>query len=119
MNTQHSKKTRWAGRILTAAPVVLVIVDNILKLVRIPMVAEITKKIGYPDHLVVSVGVLGLVSLVTYAVPRTAVLGAIMLTGYLRDRQGSLIEDPLLSGALLPAFVATILRQRLSKGVAL
>ena len=71
---------RWVGRVLTALAVLFLGVDTAIKLVQLPVVGETLAQLGYPSELGLTIGIVELVCLVLYAVPRTAVLGAILLT---------------------------------------
>ena len=73
----------WAGRILSALPVLMMGVGGAFAFSGSPQVVEGMSKFGYPASAVLLVGVLELVSALVYVVPRTAVLGGILMTGYL------------------------------------
>jgi DoxX-like family len=77
-----SKKMLWAGPILSAIPVLFLLFDGVAKLIKPAPVVEATVRLGYPESVIPGLGILILVSTVVYAVPRTSVLGAILLTGY-------------------------------------
>jgi hypothetical protein len=78
-----SNKLLWSGRILSALVALFLLVDGVLKLVRFAPYVEGTVGLGYPDSLVAPIGLIVAVCTVVYVIPRTAVLGAILLTGYL------------------------------------
>ena len=78
-----SKKMLWAGRVVSAIPVLFLLLDGAAKLFKPAAVVEATVKLGYPEGVILGLGIVLLVCTVLYAVPRTAVLGAILLTGYL------------------------------------
>lgn len=73
----------WAGRIITALAALFFLVDAVMKLFKPPVVVEATVKLGYPESTIIGMGVVLLASTILYLIPRTAVLGAILLTGYL------------------------------------
>jgi hypothetical protein len=73
----------WAGRILSALPVLVMGFAAAFAFTRSPQVVEGMSKFGYPESALLTIGVLELVSVVVYVIPRTAVLGAILMTGYL------------------------------------
>jgi hypothetical protein len=77
------KSARWAGYIMSALPVLLLLMSGIMKLVRPGFVVEGFKHLGLPEHLTLVIGILELSCTVIYIIPRTAILGAILLTGYL------------------------------------
>ena len=65
---------------LSALAVLFLGFDTAIKLVQLPVVGETLAELGYPSELGLTIGIVELVCLVLYAVPRTAVLGAILLT---------------------------------------
>lgn len=73
----------WAGRILSGLAVAFLLFDAGGKLARQSMAVEGTAAMGFPESTVVPIGVLLLVGLVLHLVPRTSLLGAVYLTGYL------------------------------------
>lgn len=79
----QSKKMLWAGRIISAIPILFLFLDGAAKLFKPAPVVEATVKLGYPETVIVGLGIVLLVSTILYAFPRTSVLGAILLTGYL------------------------------------
>lgn len=78
-----SKKRLWAGWLMSALPVLLLLFSGIMKLIKPATVVEGFVNLGYPDSLALGIGLAELTSVGLYAIPRTAVLGAILLTGYL------------------------------------
>ncbi len=78
-----AKKRLWAGRILSFLPALFLLLDGIMKLFKPAFVVEATVKLGYPERVIVGLGVVLLSCALIYLIPRTAVLGAILLTGYL------------------------------------
>ena|SRR5438105_3592985 len=79
----NSKKRFWVGCILTALPTLFLLVDGGMKLFKPAVVVEATLKLGYPQSAIVGIGLTLLVSIFFYLMPRTSVLGAVLLTGYL------------------------------------
>ena len=73
----------WASRILTALSVLFLLMDGGMKLFKPPFVVEATVRLGYAESTIVGIGVVVLICTVLYVIPRTAVLGAILLTGHL------------------------------------
>jgi hypothetical protein len=78
-----SKKQLWAGRIISAILVLLLVFSGVMKLMKPPSVMQGFAHFGYPENLIVIIALLEIACTVVYAIPRTAVLGAILLTGYL------------------------------------
>ena len=77
------KKTLWTGRIISALPVLFMLIDGVMKLFKPRVVVEATLQLGYPESIIVSLGIVLLTCTVLYMIPTTSVLGAILLTGYL------------------------------------
>ncbi len=74
----------WAGRIASALPVIMMAVSAAMKIVRNPQVLQDWgPRFGYPDGTLIAIGVTELACAVLYVIPRTSVLGAILVTGYL------------------------------------
>jgi hypothetical protein len=81
--TPVSRKRLWAGRIISALPALFLLFDGIMKLVKPAPVVEATVRLGYAESVIVGMGIVLLACTVLYLIPRTAILGAILLTGYL------------------------------------
>lgn len=73
----------WAGRILSGLVVAFLMFDAITKIMKVVPVIETTEKLGIPASTVPGIGILLLICTAVYVLPQTAVLGAILLTGYL------------------------------------
>jgi hypothetical protein len=78
-----SKKMLWTGRVISAIPVLLMVLSAVMKLIKAAPVVQGFPKYGYPESQIVIIGVLELLSCIVYLIPNTAVLGAILMTGYL------------------------------------
>jgi hypothetical protein len=107
----ETKKERWAGRVVTALPVLFLLFDLSIKLAHVQPVSDAFARLGIPDHLAVAIGALELICLAIYLAPRTAVLGAVLLTGFLG---GAImlhvrIGDPLFSHVLFPVYIGALL----------
>lgn len=102
-----SRKMLWAGRLMSAAPSMLLLFSSVMKLARPAPVVEGFTQLGYDAGLALRIGVVELVCTLLYLIPRTAVLGAILLTGYLGGatathvRVGDPYFGPILLGVLL------------------
>ncbi len=105
-----SAKVRWAGRIFSALPILLLLFDGMAKVMRLAPVLEGTAKLGYPLGIVAPLGFTLLACTLLYAVPRTSVLGAILLTGYLGGAVATHVRvgDPLFTHVLFPTYVAAM-----------
>jgi DoxX-like family len=99
------------GRALSALAIVFLVFDTAIKLVQAPVVAQTLDSLGYPGDLGLTIGIVELVCLVLYALPRTAVLGAILLTALFGGgiathiRVGSPLFTHILFGVYLGLFV--------------
>ncbi len=78
-----SKKTLWTGYIMSALPVLLLLMSAVMKLIKPPAVVEGFAHLGLPESLALGLGILELACAVAYVIPQTSILGAILLTGYL------------------------------------
>ena len=106
-----SKKRLWAGRIVSGLPALFLLVDGVMKLIKPAPVVEGTVKLGYSENVIVPLGIVLLVCTVLYLIPRTAILGAILLTGYLGGAVATHVRvgSPLLTHILFPIYVAALL----------
>lgn len=73
----------WVGRVHSAIPVLVMVSTGAFSFTRSPEVLEGMRKFGYQENTIVLVGTLEVLSAVVYAIPQTAVLGAILMTAYL------------------------------------
>ena len=94
--TGPSKNKLWAGRVLSALPVLMLLFSGVMKLFKPPAVLQGFAHYGYQESFIVVIAVLELSCTVIYAIPRTAVLGAILMTGYLGGATASNVRvgDP-------------------------
>lgn len=95
-NSPVSKTMLWVGRVITALMIVFMLFDAGIKLLKLPPAVEGTVRLGYPASAVQPIGIVALVSVLLYALPRTSVLGAILLTGYLGGATATQVrlQDP-------------------------
>ena len=91
-----ARSARWTGRIISALVVAFLLFDGGIKAMMLEPAVEGSVRLGYPEGTVFGIGLALLVSTVLYAVPRTAFLGAILLTGYLGGAVATQVrvEDP-------------------------
>jgi hypothetical protein len=101
-----SKGALWTGRIISVLVVLFMLFDSITKILKLPMVVDATVKVGYPASTVLPIGVTLLVCVILYIIPRTSVLGAILLVGYLGGAVASDVRasQPALNSALAITF---------------
>lgn len=105
-----TKGALWTGRILSGLVVVMLALDGVMKLVNPAPVVEATAKLGYLPGSMTGIGVLLLACTTLYTLPRTSVLGAVLLTGYLGGATATHVRvgDPLFS-ILFPSILGAIL----------
>ena len=102
-----SKKRLWAGRIISTLVVLFLLFDAVAKLMKIAPVLQAFARLGYPESLAVPIGILLLACTAVYVIPRTSVLGAILLTAYLGGatathvRAGEPFYFPVVFGVLV------------------
>lgn len=102
-----TQKRPWAGWILSFLPVALLLFSAAMKLMRVPAAVDGFAKFGYPPGALMWIGVTELVCTVLYIIPRTSILGANLLTGYLGGavnthvRVGEPFISPVVVGILL------------------
>lgn len=102
-----SKKMLWAGRIISALPILGLVFSGVMKLMKAPAVLEEMARLGYPERALFGIGMAELACVILYAIPQTAVLGAILLTGYLGGAVASHVRagDPFIAPIVLGILV--------------
>ena len=102
---------RRTAYVLTTLAALFLTFDTVLKLLRLAPAVEGTVALGYPEHTVVLIGAIELACLGLYLVPQTAVLGAVVITGYLGGAVATHVRigNPLLTHTLFPIYVAAML----------
>jgi len=106
-----SNKRLWAGRIMSALPVLFLLFDGAIHIMRIPPVVEGFAKLGYSISLAIPLGIIEIACIALYLIPRTSVLGAVLLTGYLGGAVATNLRTgaPLFSNVLFPVYVGVLL----------
>ena len=101
----------WTGRVLSGIAVAFLTFDAAVKLFRVPMAIEGTTQLGYPDSVIVPLGVLQIALLILYLIPRISPVGAAFWTAYLGGAVATHVRmgNPLFSHVLFPTYVATLL----------
>jgi hypothetical protein len=105
-----SKGAIWTGRVLSTIISLLLGFDATMKLLQIAPVLKASAQLGYSAHAVFGIGVVLAVCVALYAIPRSAVFGALLLTGYLGGAIATHVRagDPLLTHVLFPIYVAAV-----------
>jgi hypothetical protein len=108
---QISRKTLWIGRVLAGLPLVFLTLDGVAKLIQPEPVVTGTLQLGYPVSVIFGLGLVLLGSVILYAIPRTSIFGAILLTAYLGGAVAThvRVSDPLLTHTLFPTYFAILL----------
>jgi len=106
-----SKKRLRTGQVLSALAVLFLTFDGVNKVLHTTPVAEAFARMGYPDGVALGIGLLELACLAVYLVPRTAVVGAVLLTGFLGGAISSHVRigDPFLSHTIFPVYIGALL----------
>ena len=109
--TNISRKRLWAGRILGGLPAAFLLFDATVKLLRLAPAVQGTVQLGYPPGVLVGLGLVEVLCIAAYVFPPTAVLGAVLLTGYLGGAVASHVRvgDPLLTHVLSPIYFAALI----------
>jgi hypothetical protein len=109
--TQSSRGFYIAGSVLSGLVVLFLLVDAVMKLLEMPVVLQTTAELGYPAADVRAIGLLLLLCTALYAFPRTAVIGAVLLTAYLGGAVAThvRVENPLFSHVLFGVYLGVLL----------
>jgi hypothetical protein len=105
--TRSGTAKTWAARIVGSLLVLFLLVDGSGKVLRLSPYVEGTARVGYPASCLIPLGLVLLACTILHAVPRTAIPGAVLLTGYLGGatathvRMGEPFFFPVVFGALL------------------
>jgi hypothetical protein len=105
-----SKGKLWTARIMGAIVILFMLMDSIFKLIPNDIATKGTVELGYQVHHIPVMGVLGLISIVLFAIPRTQILGAILLTGYFGGAIATHVrlDNPLFSHILFPVYLGVL-----------
>jgi hypothetical protein len=98
-------------RALSTLPVLFLALDGVIKLIKPEVVVQTTVQLGYPETTITGIGVALLVSTLLYVMPRTSLLGAILLTGYLGGAVATHVRvgNPWMTHTLFPVYVALLI----------
>lgn len=103
-----SKRRLWSGRIISGLAVGFLLFDSIPKILALSWVVKASTALGFPANAITPIGLVLLLCTCLYCIPRTAILGAILLTGYLGGAVESNVHigAPLFSNVLFPIYFA-------------
>ena len=107
---ETSNAALWTGRIMSGLVIAFMLLDGAMKLVQLDVVVTTSEQMGIPGSLARTLGVIGLICTLLYAVPRTSVLGAILLTGYLGGAIASHLRlgDPIFTHTLFGLYLGLL-----------
>jgi hypothetical protein len=110
-NAGVSRRRIRTARILVTVPVLFLVWDSVIKLLVIAPVRDGLTRLGYPIDLAVGIGIVELACLAVFLIPRTAIPGAVLLTGFLGGAVATHVRvgDPLFTHVLFPIYVAVLL----------
>jgi hypothetical protein len=106
-----SKGRLWTGRVFSGLVILFLLADSLGKFAKPEAVVKGTLDLGYPESSILRLGITLLVCTVLYAIPRTAMLGAILLTGYLGGAVATQVRvgNPLFTHILFPVYLGILL----------
>ncbi len=106
MTKINENKRLLIGRIISGFVILFLAFDSITHIIQIPIVIETFAKLGYSADLALPIGVIELVCLILYIIPKTSILGAILLTGYLGGAVASQLRigAPILGYVMFPVY---------------
>jgi len=111
MSTTASRTQIWTARVLRGLSISFLLVDAGMKVLKTSAAVEGTASLGYPPDSVFGIGVVQLICVALYIVPRTSFLGAVLLTGYLGGAIATHVRlgNPLFTHILFPTYVAALI----------
>ena len=106
-----STKTHWVGYSITGLVLLFLLFDSLGKVLKVAPVIEGSAKLGYPESSIVGIGFVLLLCTILFAIPRTSVFGAILLTGYLGGAVATHVRvgSPLLTHQLFPVYLGVLI----------
>jgi DoxX-like family len=109
-SSSSSKAMLWAGWGMSGLTVVFMLFDGISKLALERHVVQAMTEIGYPEGVIRPLGIVILTCTILYAIPSTAIFGAILLTGFLGGAVASKVrlEDPLFGSILFGVYIGIL-----------
>ncbi|MDI9900404.1 DoxX family protein [Rhodococcus sp. IEGM 1409] len=109
--TAPSGTARKVGYVLSGLFILFMLFDGIIHILNLQTVKDASAELGLPDSLALTAGVVQLICLALYVIPRTSVLGAILLTGYLGGAVLTNLraEQPLVSTTLFAVYTGIVM----------
>lgn len=113
METNKISKIRlWTGRIMSLLVILFMLFDAIIKFLKPAEVIKTTvNELGYGEHHIILHGFFSLIPTILYSIPRTSILGAVLLTAHLGGAIAShlRVDNPVFSHTLFPVYIATLM----------
>ena len=111
MENTISKPTRWISYVMSGLVILFMLLDGIMKFVKPPEVIEGTLALGYGEEHLNILGALALISTLLYALPRTSILGAILLTAYFGGAVAThlRLNNPLFTHTLFTVYFGILI----------
>lgn len=111
MSDEAKAKRPWGGIIVSAIPILFLLMDAVGKFFKPEAVVKGTTELGYQESVIIPLGIVLLISTLLYAFPKTAVIGAILLTGYLGGAVAThvRISNPLFTHQLFPVYLGILI----------
>ncbi len=106
----NKRKKSVSGWIMSGLVIAFMLMDAVFKFIQPKEVLETTAGLGWPQHHVMTMGILALIVTILYAFPRTAIVGAILMTGFFGGAIATnlRVDNPLLSHVLFPVYLAVL-----------
>ena len=107
----EAKKMIWAGRVLSGIVILFMVFDGLIHMMKIAPVVDAFARLGWPIGLAVPLAIVELVCVAIYAYPRTSILGAILLTGYLGGAVSTHLRvgSSLFGETLFPVYIGILM----------
>jgi hypothetical protein len=111
MSETTPKKRSWAGIVISAIPTLFLLMDAVGKLFKPEPVVTGTIELGYPETVILPLGITLLICTILYAIPMTSILGAVLLTGYLGGAVATHVRvgNPVFTHMLFPVYLGIMI----------
>ena len=109
--TMSTQRKSIPGIIMSGLVILFMLFDSIMKFIQPDEVIEGTVKLGFQEHHILPIGVIGFLATLFYIIPRTSVIGAILLTGYFGGAivTNFRLDQPLFSHILFPIYISILM----------
>src|SRR5262245_6406679 len=106
-----SRGMRWTGRVMSGLVALFLLFDAVMKLAKVEPVVSATAKLGYPESVIIPLGVVLALSTLGDLSPTASILGAILVAGYLGGAVAThvRVEDPLWTHTLFPVYLGILM----------